>query len=55
VPGEEEATSLALNLAQPGQVVVLTPSDIFGCWKQVNEFKRVQSATDSHGHVIAAE
>ncbi len=55
VPGEEQATAVALTLAQPGELVVLTPNDVFGCWKQVNGFERVQSARDPHGHVIAAE
>ena len=55
VPGEREATAVAMTLAQPGELVVITPSDIFGCWKQVVEFERVQSASDRHGRVIAAE
>jgi cyanophycin synthetase len=55
VAGEEEATAVALTLAQPGELVVVTPSDIFGCWNQVTQFERVQSARDPHGHVIAAE
>jgi cyanophycin synthetase len=55
VPGEEEATAIALTLAGPSELVVITPSDIFGCWKQVTEFERVQSGSDRHGHVIAAE
>jgi cyanophycin synthetase len=55
VPGEEEATALALSLAQPGQLVVLTPSDVFGCWEQVNRFERVQPARAPYTHLSAAE
>jgi cyanophycin synthetase len=55
VPGEEQATATALTLAQPGELVVITPSDVFGCWEQVNKFERVESVTSSRGHVIAAE
>jgi hypothetical protein len=34
IPGEEEATAAAMTLAQTGELVVITPSDISGCWKQ---------------------
>jgi cyanophycin synthetase len=44
VPGEEEATAIAMTLAQPSELVVITPSDIFGCWKQVTEFERCNRA-----------
>lgn len=39
VLGEEEATTICLQTAQLGDLVILTPSDIEGTWKQVEEFK----------------
>lgn len=55
IPGEEQATATALTLANPGELVVITPTDVFGCWEQVNRFERVESVTSPHGNVIAAE
>ena len=39
VSGEEQATEVCLKHAQPGDIVILTPSDIHATWKQVLEFK----------------
>jgi len=55
IAGEAESTAAALTMAQPGELVVVTPTDVFACWKQVNEFEKVASATSPRAHVIAAE
>ncbi|HEU5046657.1 MAG TPA: cyanophycin synthetase [Rickettsiales bacterium] len=39
VYSEEDATELCLQKARPGDLVILTPSDVEQCWKQVMEFK----------------
>lgn len=55
IAGESESTAAALMAAAPGDLVVITPTDVFACWAQVNEFEKVASPTDRHAHVIAAE
>lgn len=39
VQSEPEANAIGLALAGPGDLLVLTPSDVAGCWKQVIEFR----------------
>lgn len=39
VQSEPEANAIGLALAGPGDLLVLTPSDVAGCWKQVVEFR----------------
>jgi cyanophycin synthetase len=55
IPGEAEATGAALTLAQPGELVVVTPTDVFACWDQVRTFQKIESASSPRAHVIAAE
>jgi cyanophycin synthetase len=55
VPGEPESTAAALGMAKPGDLVVVTPTDVFAAWQQVVDFERVESATSPRGHLIAAE
>jgi cyanophycin synthetase len=55
IPGEAESTAAALTAAGPGELVVVTPTDVFACWKQVTEFQRVESASSRLAHVIAAQ
>jgi cyanophycin synthetase len=55
IAGEPESTAAALMAANPGELVVITPTDVFACWAQVNKFERVRSASARHAHVIAAE
>jgi len=39
VYGEDEATEICLQKAQLGDLIILTPSDVEGTWKQVMEYK----------------
>ena len=55
IAGEDGATAAALTAAGPGELLVITPTDVTGAWQQVNEFRRVDSATSPHGQLIAAE
>ena len=55
IPGEGESTAAALTAAGPGELVVITPTDVFACWKQVTEFQRVESASRASTHMEAAE
>ncbi len=41
IRGEAEATDAALRSAEPGDLVILTPTDVEGCWKQVLNFQTV--------------
>ncbi|WP_243450985.1 cyanophycin synthetase [Sphingosinicella sp. CPCC 101087] len=38
VAGEAEATQAALRAARPGDLVVVTPTEVFAAWQQVCEF-----------------
>ena len=55
VPGEAESTAAALSMAKPGDLVVVTPTDVFGAWQQVVDFEKVESATSPRAHLVAAE
>ena len=55
IAGEAEATAAALTAAKPGELVVVTPTDVFAAWQQVTGFEKVVSATSPRGHLIAAE
>jgi cyanophycin synthetase len=55
IAGEPESTAAALMAARPGELVVITPTDVFACWRQVKDFEKVQSPSARHAHVIAAE
>jgi cyanophycin synthetase len=55
IPGEAEASAAALASANPGELVVITPTDVFACWKQVCEFEKVEAPSSPHANVIAAE
>jgi cyanophycin synthetase len=39
VAGEAESTAAALAAAGPGDLVVITPTDVFGAWQQVTGFR----------------
>jgi cyanophycin synthetase len=43
VQSEPDANAIGLALAGPGDLLVLTPSDVAGCWKQVTEFRPAEA------------
>ena len=55
IAGEAPATAAALMAAGPGELVVVTPTDVDGTWQQVCSFEKVNSATSARGHLVAAE
>jgi cyanophycin synthetase len=55
IAGEAPATAAALTAARPGELVVITPTDVSGAWQQVIDFEKVHSATSPRGQLIAAE
>ena len=42
VAGEAEATDAALNFARMGDLLVITPTDVFACWRQVSDFRPLE-------------
>jgi cyanophycin synthetase len=56
IAGEAPATEAALHAAGPGELVVITPTDVNGTWQQVTAFRKVQSATSTRpSQLVAAE
>ncbi|HEY0627535.1 MAG TPA: cyanophycin synthetase [Allosphingosinicella sp.] len=42
IAGEAEATAAALQAAKPGELVVVTPSEVDAAWKQVTQFRKTE-------------
>ena len=56
IAGEAEATAAALHAASAGELVVITPTDVEGTWKQIRSFEKIESATTKRpSHLVAAE
>jgi cyanophycin synthetase len=55
IAGEAAATAAALMAAGPGELLVITPTDVTGTWQQVLDFEKVQSASSQRGNLVAAE
>jgi cyanophycin synthetase len=55
IAGEAPATAAALMAAGPGELVVITPTEVDATWQQVLDFEKVSSASSHRGHLIAAE
>jgi cyanophycin synthetase len=39
IAGERASTAAALAMGRPGDLVVVTPTDVMGAWQQVNDFR----------------
>jgi cyanophycin synthetase len=53
---EEGATGAALMAARPGDLLIITPTDVNGTWQQIVSFQRIESATSTRpSHLVAAE
>jgi cyanophycin synthetase len=53
---EHGATRAALMSAGPGDLVVVTPTDVNGTWQLITNFEKIESATTSRpSHLVAAE
>lgn len=55
IAGERASTAAALAMGRPGDLIVVTPTDVKAAWEQVNEFKPAAVRTASRGPLIAAE
>lgn len=49
IAGEKASTAAALAMGRPGDLIVITPTDVYSAWEQVEQFKPplVRSATRS--------
>jgi cyanophycin synthetase len=55
IPGEPASTAAALAMGRPGDLIVITPTDVRGAWAQVNEFKPAAVRSGARGPLTAAE
>ncbi|HEX8641498.1 MAG TPA: cyanophycin synthetase [Allosphingosinicella sp.] len=55
IAGEKASTAAALAMGQPGDLIVITPTDVYAAWEQVNEFKPALVRALSRAPLVAAE
>jgi hypothetical protein len=55
IAGEKASQAAALAAGRPGDLIILTPTDINGCWQQLNAFKPASIRTATRGPLVAAE
>ncbi|HEV2865313.1 MAG TPA: cyanophycin synthetase [Allosphingosinicella sp.] len=55
IAGEKASTAAALAMGRPGDLIVVTPTDVKAAWEQVNEFKPAIVRTASRAPLVAAE
>ncbi len=55
IAGEGAPTAAALEMGRPGDLVVVTPTDVRAAWQQVNEFKPAIVRTANRAPLVAAE
>ena len=51
----EAATSAALAFAEAGDLIVITPTDVAGCWDQVTRFDAAARRMPALSPLLAAE
>jgi cyanophycin synthetase len=55
IAGEQASTAAALAMGRPGDLIVITPTDVKGAWQQVNDFKPAAERASGRASFIAAE
>jgi cyanophycin synthetase len=55
IAGEGAATGAALAMGRPGDLIVITPTDVKAAWQQVNDFKPANVRSATRAPLIAAE
>ncbi|HEX8467926.1 MAG TPA: cyanophycin synthetase [Allosphingosinicella sp.] len=55
IAGEGASTAAALAMGRPGDLIVITPTDVKGAWQQVNDFKPAAERASGRASFIAAE
>ncbi len=55
IAGEQASTAAALAMGRPGDLIVVTPTDVRAAWQQVNDFKPAAERASGRASFIAAE
>jgi cyanophycin synthetase len=55
IPGEEASTAAALAMGRPGDLIVVTPTDVKAAWEQVNAFKPAAVRSATRAPLVPAE
>jgi cyanophycin synthetase len=55
IPGEQASTAAALAMGKPGDLIVITPTDVKGAWQQVNDFKPAAERASGRASFMAGE
>jgi cyanophycin synthetase len=55
IAGEGASTAAALAMGRPGDLIVITPTDVRACWQQVNEFRPTAMRGAARAPLVAAE
>jgi len=55
IAGESASTAAALAMGRPGDLIVITPTDVKAAWHQVNDFKPVAMRSATRTPFVAAE
>ncbi|HEY0112117.1 MAG TPA: cyanophycin synthetase [Allosphingosinicella sp.] len=55
IAGEQASTAAALAMGRPGDLIVLTPTDVKGAWQQVNDFKPAAVRSATRAPLVPAE
>jgi cyanophycin synthetase len=55
IAGEGASTAAALAMARPGDLIVVTPTDVHAAWRQVEEFKPAELRAANRTSLVAAE
>jgi cyanophycin synthetase len=55
IAGEAASAAAALAMGRPGDLIVITPSDVRAAWQQVNEFKPAAVRSGARGALVPAE
>jgi cyanophycin synthetase len=55
IAGEAASNAAALAMGRPGDLIVLTPTDVRAAWAQVNDFKPAAARSGARGALTPAE
>jgi cyanophycin synthetase len=55
IAGEQASTAAALMMGRPGDLIVITPTDVHAAWQQVEQFKPTLARTAARSPLVAAE
>jgi cyanophycin synthetase len=55
IAGEAGSTAAALAMGRPGDLIVVTPTDVRAAWQQVSEFKPAAVRSATRAPLVAAE